>query len=79
MWPAGLAVYSRRLAAGLASTTEPILWRRMPDDPIAAAHELFAALRGLDEDGAAQIWVEQPPDTPAWEGVRDRLRRAASA
>jgi L-threonylcarbamoyladenylate synthase len=78
-WPAGLAVYSRRLAAGLAATAEPTLWRRMPDDPAAAAHELFAALRGLDDEGAAEIWVEQPPDTPAWEGVRDRLRRAASA
>jgi len=79
MWPVGLAVYSRRLAAGLAATADAILWRRMPDDPAAAAHELFAALRGLDDDGAAEIWVEQPPDTPAWEGVRDRLRRAASA
>lgn len=79
IWPAGLAVYSRGLAAGLAATAEPTLWRRMPDDPAAAAHELFAALRELDDEGAAEIWVEQPPDTPAWEGVRDRLRRAASS
>lgn len=78
-WPAGLAVYSRRLAPGLAATAAPTLYRRMPDDPAAAAHALFAALRDLDDDGAAEIWVEQPPDTPAWEGVRDRLRRAASA
>ena len=25
------------------------------------------------------IWVETPPDTPDWEGVRDRLRRAAAS
>ena len=35
--------------------------------------------REVDDGGAAEIWVEQPPDTPAWEGVADRLRRAASA
>ncbi len=53
--------------------------RAMPDDPVAAAHELFAALRELDSSGATLIWVETPPDAPAWEGVRDRLQRAAAA
>jgi len=53
-------------------------WCAMPADPAAAAHDLFAALRQLDDEGAAEIWVEQPPDEPAWEGVRDRLRRAAT-
>jgi L-threonylcarbamoyladenylate synthase len=53
--------------------------RAMPDDPIAAAHELFSALRELDGTGATLIWVETPPDAPAWEGVRDRLQRAAAA
>jgi L-threonylcarbamoyladenylate synthase len=24
------------------------------------------------------IWVETPPDGPAWDGVRDRLQRAAA-
>lgn len=72
--PTGLAVYSRR--AGFASLGA--LWRRMPDDPAAAAHELFAVLRQLDDPGVAEIWVEQPPEDPAWEGVLDRLRRAAA-
>ncbi len=54
-------------------------WRAMPDDPIAAAHELFSALRELDSSGATLIWVETPPDEPAWEGVRDRLQRASAA
>lgn len=74
-WPLGLAVYSRRagpLPAGLR-------WITMPDDPAAVAHELFAVLRQLDADGALEIWVEQPPALAAWEGVTDRLRRAASA
>jgi L-threonylcarbamoyladenylate synthase len=73
-WPAGLAVYSRRpVGAGAACR-----WCAMPADPAAAAHDLFAALRHLDDEGASEIWVEQPPDEPAWEGVRDRLRRAAT-
>jgi L-threonylcarbamoyladenylate synthase len=53
--------------------------RAMPDNPVAAAHGLFADLRELDATGASLIWVEAPPDAPAWEGVRDRLQRAAAA
>ena len=29
--------------------------------------------------GVALIWVEQPPAGPDWDGVRDRLQRAAAA
>ena len=57
----------------------PRLLRTMPDDAALAAHELFSVLRELDATGVALIWVEAPPDTPAWDGVRDRLRRAAAA
>jgi L-threonylcarbamoyladenylate synthase len=73
--PAGLAVYSR--LAG--SAIDGLRRRRMPDDPVAAAHELFAVIRLLDDVGATEIWVEQPPEDAAWEGVLDRLRRAATA
>jgi L-threonylcarbamoyladenylate synthase len=73
--PAALrvAVYCRTPLA----TSGAALQRRMPDDATGAARELYAALRELDADGVAEIWVEQPPDHPEWEGVRDRLRRAA--
>ena len=74
--PLRLAVYSRhpptRPAPGM-------LVQRMPEVPEAAAHELFAVLRGFDEQGAQLIWVEDPPDAPEWEGVRDRLLRAAAS
>ncbi len=56
-----------------------VLWRAMPAQPEAAAHELFAVLRDFDAAGARLIWVEQPPPGADWDGVRDRLRRAASA
>jgi L-threonylcarbamoyladenylate synthase len=70
----GLAVYSRsRLRAGPG-----VEHRLMPADPAAAAHELFAALREFDARGVQLIWVEAPPDSADWEGVRDRLTRAAA-
>jgi L-threonylcarbamoyladenylate synthase len=50
----------------------------MPAQPEAAAHELFAALRELDALGVQLIWVEEPPEGAEWDGVRDRLRRAAA-
>lgn len=71
--PAGTALYSRR-PPGL-----PGWWHRaMPDDAAAVAHELFAVLRELDDAGAQAIWIEAPPPGPSWDGVRDRLQRAAA-
>ncbi|MBK6850775.1 MAG: threonylcarbamoyl-AMP synthase [Burkholderiales bacterium] len=72
--PTRLAVYSRSAAVGRDMVT-----RRMPDSAALAAHELFAVLRELDGPDVAAIWVEQPPADPAWDGVRDRLQRAAAA
>lgn len=72
---ARVAVYARApLRCGATD-----LLRRMPDDAGATARQLFAVLREFDARGARLIWVETPPDTPDWEGVRDRLRRAAAA
>jgi L-threonylcarbamoyladenylate synthase len=71
-----LAVYSRTVRAPKAAG---LVARTMADAPRAAAFELFAVLRELDALGVALIWVEQPPANPDWDGVRDRLQRAASA
>jgi L-threonylcarbamoyladenylate synthase len=73
---AGIAIWSR---AVLRSRSSGIVRRRMPDDAAAAAQQLFAVLREFDAAGVSLIWVETPPDTPEWEGVRDRLQRAAAA
>jgi L-threonylcarbamoyladenylate synthase len=70
----GLAVYSRSPISAPAA-----LVRTMPQDAVAAAHELFAVLRELDAAGAREIWVESPPPGSDWDGVRDRLTRAAAA
>jgi L-threonylcarbamoyladenylate synthase len=52
--------------------------RAMAADAASVAHELFAVLREFDEAGVAAIWVERPPPGPEWDGVRDRLQRAAA-
>jgi L-threonylcarbamoyladenylate synthase len=71
---ASIAVYARRELRGRAGRM-----RRMPDDAAETARQLFAVLREFDAAGVKLIWVEAPPDAPEWDGVRDRLRRAAAA
>ena len=74
--PLKLAVYSRSVPLGAASG---VRHRRMPSLPDQAAHELFSVLRELDAEGVQLIWVEEPPADPEWDGVRDRLLRAAAS
>lgn len=50
---------------------------QMPQDPLAYATRLYAALHKLDELNPEYIEVEVPPQSRAWEAVRDRLTRAA--
>jgi L-threonylcarbamoyladenylate synthase len=49
----------------------------LPAEACLYAHGLYAALRQLDQAAADVIVVETPPSDPAWNGVNDRLRRAA--
>ena len=72
---AHIAVYAR---TPLRIASERLVVRRMPADADATAQQLFAALRGFDAQGVKLIWIETPPDAPDWEGVRDRLQRAAA-
>ncbi|MDH4449351.1 MAG: L-threonylcarbamoyladenylate synthase [Rhodoferax sp.] len=55
-----------------------VLAHRMPTHAQPAAHELFSKLREMDAQGVGLIWVETPPTAPEWDGVRDRLTRAAA-
>jgi L-threonylcarbamoyladenylate synthase len=63
-------VYSARLT-GVDSE------EKLPGDPSGYARELYGALHRLDEKTPAVILVERPPKGAAWEGIRDRLERAA--
>jgi L-threonylcarbamoyladenylate synthase len=73
---ASIATYSRVI---LQTRSERVLLRRMPDDARETARQLFAVLREFDQQGVRLIWVETPPDSPDWDGVRDRLQRAAAS
>ena len=43
----------------------------------AYAHALYASLRELDAAACDVLLVERPPQDAQWEGINDRLRRAA--
>ncbi len=53
-------------------------WLRMPREPQGYARRLYGALRELDGAGCQTILVEEPPDTPEWNAIRDRLLRASA-
>ncbi|MDO9405196.1 MAG: L-threonylcarbamoyladenylate synthase [Polaromonas sp.] len=72
---AHIAVYARTV---LPVKSDKLLFRRMPDDALATAQQLFAVLRDFDAKGVKLIWIETPPADNAWDGVRDRLGRAAA-
>ena len=71
LWSAERPASEQGMGAG-------VLWRQQATTAAQAAHDLFGVLRDLDARGVSQIWVQLPPDTPEWEGVRDRLQRAAA-
>lgn len=73
-----VGVYSSQRWPVEGSERTRILHRPMPEDPARVAHELFAVLRSFDDQSVREIWVEEPPLSTEWDGVRDRLSRAAS-
>ena len=54
-----------------------VINEQMPNRAEAYAHRLYASLRTLDTQNAELIVIERPPSGDEWQGVNDRLRRAA--
>ena len=71
-----IGVYARNLPS---AKSKAIIKRQMPDNAKAVAHELFAVLHDFDDKCVKLLWIEELPDTEEWDGVRDRLDRAAAA
>jgi L-threonylcarbamoyladenylate synthase len=71
----GNGAYLQLRHAPLQKTRETIT---MPLDARAYAVQLYALLHELDGRGYDWIAVDIPPNTPEWEAVLDRLRRAAA-
>lgn len=73
-----IAVWSCSPVQVPAAYVDQIKYQPMPRTASDCAHRLFAQLREFDAQGVAQIWVESPPLTPEWDGIRDRLKRAST-
>lgn len=54
------------------------LGHELPAGAQEYAARLYDALHAADAQGYDWIAIEPPPHTPEWDGIRDRLRRAAS-
>lgn len=61
----------------LAPLSDAVAQLELPCAPQDYAHDLYAALRAMDAAKADIILVEAPPSDDEWQGVNDRLRRAA--
>ncbi|MGH9644550.1 MAG: L-threonylcarbamoyladenylate synthase [Terriglobales bacterium] len=53
--------------------------RQMPQSAPDYASHLYSALHQADDANLDWIAIDSPPNTPEWEAVHDRLRRAASS
>ncbi len=90
-WPHETALAGRLAEFGLDPATVHILAHTripggetfagvsvIPHDAEAFARALYAELHRCDDAGVQNIVVEQPPNSPEWAGILDRLRRAAA-
>ncbi len=75
---ARVAVWARSAVHVPETWAQQVTCNLMPTDALQCAHDLFAQLREFDAQGVTQIWVETPPSEVCWDGVRDRLTRAAT-
>lgn len=72
-----------RATPGLAVLFKPhplpqhVTFVQAPSTPAEYAHDLYEWLHRADEEGCVFVFLEEPPDAPEWEGIRDRLRRAS--
>ena len=72
-----LAQYSAQYSMLTHEKQKAMLDQQMPDHADAYAHRLYSSLRTLDAKNAELIVIERPPTGDEWQGVNDRLRRAA--
>lgn len=86
--PVALVVHSESLKAALghlpAAQLPPknahdlFIYRFASSEKSAYAQALYSTLHELDCLAIEAIWIESPPQTPEWNDVNDRLKRAAT-
>jgi len=52
-------------------------WIVMPVEPCAYAHRLYEQLHVADKLCCDEIWIEQVPALPEWQGITDRITKAS--
>jgi len=72
-----VALFNLHAFKGTMALAGSIVSNRMPSEPGAYAHDLYAVLRQLDHVDAEIILVETLPDSAIWRAVADRITRAA--
>jgi L-threonylcarbamoyladenylate synthase len=65
------------VSAEIKQTENILAVKNLPSEADRYAHGLYASLRELDMAGADVILLESPPKNLAWQGIQDRLGRAA--
>ncbi len=79
---ASLTRQGKRVAVLARAALQPLLpglvWIAAPTDASGYAHDLYNNLRQLDDAKCDTILVEEPPQTPDWAAIKDRLMRAAA-
>lgn len=71
-------VWSEQAQRHLQESNERAQWRVMPATAAQYGQQLYVTLYQVDQQGAAQIIVEQPPQGDPWRAINDRLSRATS-
>ncbi|MBK8939416.1 MAG: threonylcarbamoyl-AMP synthase [Polyangiaceae bacterium] len=66
------------LLEGAIAPSDAAAVRFSPAEPAAYAALLYASLHALEDAGVDRIVVQEPPVTPEWAAVNDRLRRASA-
>ena len=65
------------LAFSAARTPGTLHWLASRQ-PNVYAHNFYAHLRAMDVSGCELLVIEAPPEGDVWDGINDRLRRAAT-
>lgn len=69
--------YSAQYSMLTHEKQKAVVEQQMPDQAEAYAHRLYASLRTMDTQNAELIVIEHSPTGDEWQGINDRLRRAA--
>jgi len=71
--------HTKSVALPVEVEIDQVVWRSMSDNHHYYAQSLYAQLREIDKLKVDAVFWEDVPDGVTWDGIRDRLHRAAAA